>query len=291
MDRIGRKGDIPIYYFRVPGDELAELYERLGIFSDPSIGSSPAMAHLRDALRESSWTADDIDTLVREIEQRLEHEAGSWAFPDSHRRENAEAVLARIPDDLDEMLKRFCLDAADQIGLDVVEKEGKGTFYIEYGNAVEVDAIPGLSEGSRFLGTFDRRTAIENEALDFFANGHPLVEGLIAELEDSSRGRVGAVRLPRRRTENLHGLYLLLIEGRESVTTARIVPLMHASGVDLAAIDIEAEAAALYEALDLAIELDEARVRALMGRVANQPVLQELDASQVMQAILVVIMD
>lgn len=291
MDRIGRTDDIPIHYFRVPGDPLAEAYERVGIFADASIGSSPAMVHLREALADEHLDPENLDELVASVQAQLEREAGSWSFPDSHRREDAEAALARIPEDLDEMLQRFCHDAAEHVGLDVVEKEGEHTYYFEYGSNVEVDAIPGLHEGARFLGTFDRRTAIENEALDFFANGHPLVEGLIAELEDSPRGRVGAVRLPRKRSENLHGLYLLLIEGRETVTSARIVPLMHASGVDLAAIDMNAEAHALYEELDLAIELDKGRVKALMGRVSNQPVLNELDASEVMQAILVVIMD
>ncbi len=291
MDRIGRVDDIPIHYFRIPGDELADVYARIGIFDDASVGSSPAMAHLRKALLQPTWSPEELDTLVVDVQTRLAREAGSWSFPDSHKRADAESALARIPDDLDEMLQRFCLDAADHIGVDVVEKEGESIFYFEYGKSVEVDSIPGLAEGSRFLGTFDRRTAIQNEALDFFSNGHPLVEGLISELEDSPRGRVGAVRLPRRHSDNLHGLYLLLVEGREVVTTPRIVPLMHASGVDLAAMDLAAEAEALYEALDLGIELEDDRVSALMGRVANQPVLDDLDASQVIQAILVVIMD
>jgi len=145
--------------------------------------------------------------------------------------------------------------------------------------------------GRKFLGTFDRRTAIENEALDFFANGHPLIEGLVEELEDSARGRVGALRLARKHAPNLHGLYLLILEGRETIGRPRILPLMHASGVDLADLDMSAESDALYEAFDLGIELDEARVKALMGRVANQPMLTELDASQVVQAILVAVMD
>ncbi len=49
--------------------------------------------------------------------------------------------------------------------------------------------------GSRFLGTFDRETAVANESIDFYASGHPLVEGILADLEDSQRGRVGLVHL------------------------------------------------------------------------------------------------
>ena len=291
LDRIGRVDDIPIFYFRYDGPEgrLATIYERVGIFADAAIGSSPAMIHLRNALR--SGDAFDPDELVEEMSARIARAAGSWRFPDSHHRRDASRMLAQIPEDLDEMLQRFCLDAAERIGLDVVEKEGRATYYFEYGAQVEVDAIPGLAVGSRFLGTFDREEAIENEALDFFANGHPFVEGLLAELEDSPRGRVGAVRLPRRQAERLHGLYLLLIEGRETVAEPRLVPLMHAGGHRLGAHGERREAAALYEALDLGIELAPDRVAALMERVANQPVLHEVEASQVVQAILVVVMD
>lgn len=290
LDRIGRTRDVPIYYFRAAGasGDLARIYERVGIFADAAIGSSPAMAHLRKALR--SMEVVDVETLAADTMDHIEKAAGSWRFPDSHVRADAARVLAQIPEDLDEMLQRFCLDAAERVGLDVVEKEGEAVHYFEYGTGVEVDSIPGLPVGTRFLGTFDREEAIENEALDFFANGHPLVEGLLAELEDSPRGRVGAVRLPRRHTRQLHGLYLLLLEGRESVGRPRLVPLMH-GGPPLDEVGLRRQADTLYEALDLGVELEPERVAALMERVANQPVLQQLDGSQVVQAILVAVMD
>lgn len=41
--------------------------------------------------------------------------------------------------------------------------------------------VPG---GSSFVGTFDREEAVEDEAVDFFASGHPLVEGVLAYFED-----------------------------------------------------------------------------------------------------------
>ena len=52
--------------------------------------------------------------------------------------------------------------------------------------------------GSSFLGTFDREEAVQDERIDFFASGHPLVEGLLAHLDESSIGRVGLLhtRLP-----------------------------------------------------------------------------------------------
>ena len=45
--------------------------------------------------------------------------------------------------------------------------------------------------GSSFLGTFDRRVAVDDETIDFYASGHSLGEGLLAHLEDSALGRAG----------------------------------------------------------------------------------------------------
>ncbi|HEY2737923.1 MAG TPA: hypothetical protein VGK45_05920, partial [Thermoanaerobaculia bacterium] len=49
--------------------------------------------------------------------------------------------------------------------------------------------------GSRWLGTFNREEAVERETLDFFATGHPLVEGILTELEEGTRGRVALLQV------------------------------------------------------------------------------------------------
>lgn len=49
--------------------------------------------------------------------------------------------------------------------------------------------------GSAFVGSFDREEAVERETLDFFASGHPLVEGIFAHLEDSASGRAARVEV------------------------------------------------------------------------------------------------
>ena len=165
LDRIGRDGDIPIYYFRREGPAglLAAVYERVGIFADAAIGSSPAMSHLRDVLRTG---VGDLDALQRDVAARVAREGGDWIFPDSHERKEDDTVLDEIPEDLDDVLQRFCVDAAERIGMDVVAKEGEATYYFEYGTSVEVETIPGLPVGSRFLGTFDRRRAREKFGRD-----------------------------------------------------------------------------------------------------------------------------
>ena len=59
-----------------------------------------------------------------------------------------------------------------------------------------MEALPGVPEQARFAGTFSRTEAVEKEELDFFASGHPLVEGLLLELEDGPRGRAGVCDIP-----------------------------------------------------------------------------------------------
>ncbi len=61
---------------------------------------------------------------------------------------------------------------------------------IEFGPGALVDSLPGVSAGSTWVGTFNREEAVEDEGLDFFASGHPLVEGVFAHFEDSPLGRV-----------------------------------------------------------------------------------------------------
>ena len=58
-----------------------------------------------------------------------------------------------------------------------------------------MDSLPGVPGGTSFLGTFDREEALEDERLDFFASGHPLVEGILAHLEESRLGRVAVLRV------------------------------------------------------------------------------------------------
>jgi ATP-dependent helicase HepA len=104
-------------------------------------------------------------------------------------------VLARVPAQLDASMERFVVDACQLLGLETAEKSGARAWYLELGGGALVDHLPGVPGGSRFLGTFDRAEGVLREELDFFASGHPLVEGLFQELSDGARGRVALVRL------------------------------------------------------------------------------------------------
>ena len=67
---------------------------------------------------------------------------------------------------------------------------GRRAYAIEFGNEAILDSLPGVPGGSSFIGSFDREYAVEDESIDFFASGHPLVEGLLAHFEENPKGRV-----------------------------------------------------------------------------------------------------
>jgi ATP-dependent helicase HepA len=104
-----------------------------------------------------------------------------------------DAILARVPPALDALNEAVAVTACQRLGFHVERQRGRRTFSIELGNEAVVDSLPGVPGGSSFLGTFDREEAVENETLDFFASGHPLVEGLLANLEESRRGRIAVL--------------------------------------------------------------------------------------------------
>ena len=72
-----------------------------------------------------------------------------------------------------------------------------------------MDSLPGVPGGSSYVGSFDREEAVEDETLDFFASGHPLVEGVFAHFDESSLGRVARieVEIGRQEGEGLVAIY------------------------------------------------------------------------------------
>jgi len=214
LDRIGRERDIPIYYFL--GEELGDVhhrtraYEEVGVFADASVGSSPAMAILRAYFMDPTEFGASLDEIIAATKDRLVLHDAAWMFPNSHDPDDRDEVLDQLPDDLELLIERFCVDAGERIGMEIVEKDGLSVYYFEHGATVVVDTIPGVPRDARHLGTFDRREAIDDLDLEFFAIGHPMVEGLIMELEDSDSGRTGSASLSRRRIASEFGLEALM---------------------------------------------------------------------------------
>ena len=95
------------------------------------------------------------------------------------------------------------------LGFTIERPRGRRIFAIELGNGALVDGLPGVPGGSSYVGSFDREEALEEETLDFFASGHPLVEGIFAHFEESAAGRVARfeIAIGQERGEGLMAVY------------------------------------------------------------------------------------
>lgn len=120
----------------------------------------------------------------------------------------AEEILARVPAELETLIADVVLRAAASFGFEVNEQSGAATWLIGLGAEALVDRLPGVAPGSGFLGTFSREEAVEKETLDFFSSGHPLVEGILSELHEGSRGRTACFEfLGEEETIGLFAIY------------------------------------------------------------------------------------
>jgi len=201
LDRIGRRIPVEIVYFRPPagiGSDAVRLFEELDVFREPSAGLEPQLAHMERALEEialdsaASLTDTRLAALVADAHAartRIREAAFQQLHRDPYRPDMAAALLARVPGELDALNEHVVTTAGARLGFAVEHTRGHRTFAIELGNESLVDSLPGVPGGSSFIGSFDREEAVEDETIDFFASGHPLVEGVFAHIEDSALGR------------------------------------------------------------------------------------------------------
>ena len=107
-------------------------------------------------------------------------------------------------------MEQVVVNAASRLGFRVEQVRGRRAYAIEFGNEALVDSLPGVPGGSSFVGSFDREYAVEDETIDFFASGHPLVEGLLAHFEEDPKGRVARLEVaasPAQRGVGLVAIY------------------------------------------------------------------------------------
>jgi len=199
LDRINRRMPVEIVYFRSAhglARQIAALYEGLGIFQEPLGGLDRALGHVVQAIRSAAESAQpqlDIDAIVQEthdMRQRVLDSMYHHLLQNAYRPELQDEILSQVPPDLEQRTARVVLAACEQFGFDMEDKAGAATWYLEFGGEATVEGLHRVSEGSRFLGTFDRAEAVAKETLEFFASGHPLVEAILAEQADGTRGQV-----------------------------------------------------------------------------------------------------
>jgi ATP-dependent helicase HepA len=209
LDRIGRELPVEILYF-LPHSTLAravaELYDRLGLFRRPMAGLEKELAGVESAVEELALSGgEDPRSDLREVSrladnayERIQEAAQRELHRDPYRPEMADSILGRVPDGLEELMSDVVLSFAEIADLHVEEHRAGARHSIELGHRSLVEGLPGVPAGSGFLGTFDREEAMRDESIDFFASGHPLVEGVLAHIEDSPLGRVGLLHGGRR---------------------------------------------------------------------------------------------
>ncbi len=208
LDRIGRTIPTEILYFRPPaglGRTVANLHEAIGLFEEPLGGLERELRHVARAVeREALHGSEDPDPaafadVLREAQEahdRVRQAAFHELHRDPFRPGMVPEILARVPPDLDRLNEDVVMRALHRFGFDTDEQSGRRTWLIEFGYEALLDHLPGIPPGSRWLGTFDREEAVVRETLDFFATGHPLIEGVLAELEEGPRGRVALLQVP-----------------------------------------------------------------------------------------------
>jgi ATP-dependent helicase HepA len=201
LDRIGRRIPVDVVYFRPPdgiGRDVVRLFEALGVFREPLAGLEPQLAHVEAALDAlaldpaASMSDTSLDTLLEEARAartRIREAAYHELHREPYRADMADAILARVPPDLDALNETVIVAACERLGFSVERQRGRRAVSFELGSGAVVDSLPGVPGGSTFVGTFDREEAVERETLDFFASGHPLVEGVFAHIDDSPFGR------------------------------------------------------------------------------------------------------
>ena len=235
LDRIGRRIPVEIVYFRPAsgiGADVVRLFERLGLFREPIAGVEPQLAHVERTLEDTALSPDgslsdaQIEQLIAAAQAartRIHEAAYQQLHRDPYRAVLGPSILARVPDGLDALMERVVVSAAERLGFHIEQVRGRRAYAIEFGNEAILDSLPGVPGGSSFIGSFDREYAVEDETIDFFASGHPLVEGLLAHFEENPKGRVARLEVEHPRPAAAPGWspYIRMVRSSRSSPSTR----------------------------------------------------------------------
>ena len=225
LDRIGSSLPTEIVYFRPAGGfgrALVELYEAIGLFEEPLGGLVRELRHVAQEVERAALAGTgelapgffkEVLAEAREAHDRVQQAAYHELHREPYEGAMAAAILARVPDELDELIEDVVLRAVSRFGFRVDETSSRRAWVIEFGSETLLDHLPGVQEGASWRGSFDREQAVDDESLDFFASGHPLVEGVLAELAEGPRGRVALLQVAG--DEEIFGLLALYKRGAE----------------------------------------------------------------------------
>lgn len=246
LDRIGQTQAVQIHAFDPVGtlsaDVLSILADAVGVFGETIGGLDALLEEVEPRLSELALLSSaDRAEYGRSLKERVEktRESIRRAYDPlldlrSFDRQTAEKLLARarerlglpkaqepsledgfwtVARDLDERLEETVTDLARKVGIGVDAEEHVDAFQVAFdlGRELTVEALPGISlaEDKVVLGTFWRDTALEQEEIDYFATGHPIVEALFGFLRDGPFGRSGLRAIQERGLKKARGLEFL----------------------------------------------------------------------------------
>ena len=232
LDRIGQHHEVRVHCFRVEGTVGARVFDLMAgavrVFDETVGGLDPVLERVEQAVTKLAASGDDAafdayqEELAAKVAAAREEVRRAWdplldlrSFDKAAVRrlvergaarlgveldedEELEQALWHVARDLDERLEEEVVDLARRVGIQADCEEHVEAFQCQFklGGEMAVDQIPGLDLDSEqpILGSFWRDTAVVQEENDFFATGHPLVEGLFSWARDGELGRAAWVQ-------------------------------------------------------------------------------------------------
>ncbi len=227
LDRIGQHHEVQVHCFRVEGSVGARVFDLMAgavrVFDETVGGLDPVLERVEPSVTKLAAAGDEeaFDDYAEELARRVaaardevrraydplldlrsfdkaavrrlvERGAGRLGI-EVDEDEELEEALWHVARDLDERLEDEVVGLARRVGITADCEEHVEAFQCQFklGGEMAVDAIAGVDLDSEqpILGSFWRDTAVVQEENDFFATGHPLVEGLFAWARDGELGR------------------------------------------------------------------------------------------------------
>lgn len=246
LDRIGQTRTVELHVFELPGtlshDVLTLLDDAVGVFGE-TVGGLDAVleevepnlsrlallsveeraayretlaARVSEARAQVKRAYDpllDLRSFDRPQVQALVTRAQERMGIDDEEEASLEEGLWALSRDLDERLEEAVTELAKRVGIGVDTDEQVEAFQcaLTFGHALNVEALPGFNilEDKTLLGSFWRDTAVEQEEIEYFATGHPVVEALFGFLKDGPYGRSGFRFLEKRGLPPTRGIEFL----------------------------------------------------------------------------------
>lgn len=246
LDRIGQSQAVDIHVFDAArtfsADVLTILRDAVGVFGETVGGLDAVLEEVEPRLTELALAEPtlraayvrelttkvgqaraqvkraydpllDLRSFDRDAVKALVDRAHMRSGLDPDEDEPLDDGLWSIARDLDERLEECITELADRIGIRVDTDQEVDAFQaaFHFGHALNVEALPGydITQERTVLGTFWRDTAVEQEEIEYFATGHPLVEALFGFLRDGPYGRNGARLIEVKQPLKAHGLEVL----------------------------------------------------------------------------------